>query len=54
MIYLNANPDLSDALSRVEQAGGKVTMPKTGIGENGFMAFFIDTEGNRMGMHSNN
>lgn len=53
VIYLNANPDLSDALGRVEQAGGKVIMPKTGIGENGFMAFFIDTEGNRMAMHSN-
>jgi len=37
----------------VEQAGGKVTMPKTGIGPNGFMAFFVDTEGNQMAMHSN-
>ena len=53
VIYLNADPDLNDALGRVEMAGGKVTMPKTGIGENGFMAFFIDTEGNRMAMHSN-
>lgn len=53
VIYLNADPDLNEALGRVEKAGGKVIMPKTGIGENGFMAFFIDTEGNRMAMHSN-
>jgi predicted enzyme related to lactoylglutathione lyase len=53
VIYLNADPDLSDALGRVEKAGGKVTMPKTGIGPNGFMAFFVDSEGNHMAMHSN-
>lgn len=53
VIYLNADPDLSVALGRVEKAGGKVTMPKTDIGSNGFMAFFVDTEGNQMAMHSN-
>lgn len=53
IIYLNANPDLQRVLDRVESAGGKVTMPKTSIGENGFMAFFNDTEGNTMGLHSN-
>lgn len=53
IIYLNADPDLNDALGRVEKAGGQVTMPKTDIGENGFMAFFVDTEGNQMAMHSN-
>ena len=52
-IYLNGNPDLSDALSRIEKAGGKVTMPKTQIGEFGFMAFFTDTEGNTVALHSN-
>ena len=52
IIYLNANPDLQIVLDRVEKAGGKITMPKTAIGENGFMAFFIDTEGNSMGLHS--
>lgn len=53
VIYLNGNPDLADALSRVEQAGGKVTVPKTQITpEIGYMAFFIDTEGNTVAMHS--
>ena len=39
-------------LDRVEGAGGKVVMPKTSIGENGFMALFLDTEGNKVGLHS--
>ncbi|MBK6731663.1 MAG: VOC family protein [Bacteroidetes bacterium] len=52
-IYLNGNPDLNAALNRVETAGGKVTMPKTLIGENnGYMAFFEDSEGNIIGLHS--
>jgi uncharacterized protein len=53
LIYLNANPDLQNVLNRIEKAGGKITMPKTAIGENGFMAFFNDTEGNVIGLHSN-
>jgi predicted enzyme related to lactoylglutathione lyase len=53
VLYLNADPDLSDALSKVEAAGGTIIVPKTQISEeNGHMAFFIDTEGNRMAMHS--
>ncbi len=54
-IYFNGNPDLADALSRVEAAGGKVMMPKTKIGDDiGHMAFFTDTEGNAVAMHSSN
>jgi predicted enzyme related to lactoylglutathione lyase len=53
LIYLNADPDLKKALAKVEKAGGKVLMPKTQVGEFGFMALFIDSEGNRMAMHSN-
>ena len=52
-IYLNANPDLSTVLGKVKEAGGEVTMPKTSLGPNGFMAFFEDTEGNSVGLHSN-
>jgi uncharacterized protein len=52
-IYLNANPDLKKALSKVAKAGGRVTMPKTKISDNaGHMAFFVDTEGNGMALHS--
>ena len=52
LIYLNGGDNLDVRLARVEAAGGKVIMPKTSIGENGFMARFIDTEGNRMAFHS--
>lgn len=52
-IYLNCDPDLQIVLDRVEAAGGKIMMPKTDLGENGFMAFMIDTEGNVIGLHSN-
>lgn len=53
IIYLNANPDLQIVLDRIENAGGKVTMPKTSIGQNGFMSLFNDIEGNIMALHSN-
>ena len=52
LVYLNGGEDLSGPLSKVEQAGGKILMPKTGIGPNGFMAYFEDTEGNKVGLHS--
>jgi len=53
IIYLNANPNLEVALSKVEAAGGKILIPKTQITEEyGHMAFFNDTEGNKMAMHS--
>lgn len=51
-IYLNAGDDLNLALNKVEISGGKIMMPKTDIGENGFMAQFTDTEGNRIALHS--
>lgn len=53
-LYPNGNPDLAAALSKVEKAGGKITMPKTNIGEGiGHMAFFVDTEVNVIALHSN-
>ena len=54
LIYLNGGDDLSGPLSKVETAGGKIVLPKTAIGPNGFMAHFIDTEGNKVAFHSKN
>lgn len=54
LIYLNGGDDLSVPLSKVEAAGGKIVLPKTSIGPNGFMAHFIDTEGNKIALHSMN
>jgi|SRR6516162_195101 len=54
LIYLNGNPDVQKVLDKVEKAGGKIIVPKTQITpEYGFMGVFIDTEGNRIGLHSN-
>ena len=53
VVYLNADPNMDPVLERVEAAGGKVLMPKTPIGEHGFMAFIQGTEGNKVGIHSN-
>ena len=54
-IYLNANPDLDVALDKNEKAGGQVIMPKTKVSDEiGYMAFFTDTEGNAVALHSNN
>ncbi len=54
LVYLNGGDDLNVPLSRVEAAGGKVILPKTSLGEHGFMAQFIDSEGNRVAFHSRN
>ena len=54
VVYLNGGEDLAAPLSKVESAGGKVILPKTAIGENGYIAHFIDTEGNRVALHSMN
>ncbi len=52
LVYLSGGDDLNSILSKVENAGGKILLPKMGIGENGFMAHFTDTEGNKVGLHS--
>ena len=52
LVYLDANGKLDASLAKVEKAGGKVVMPKTDIGEPGFIALVHDTEGNLVGLHS--
>jgi predicted enzyme related to lactoylglutathione lyase len=53
LVYLNGDPDLQLVLDKVEAAGGKILVPKTEISpDHGFMAVIIDTEGNRIALHS--
>ena len=53
LIYLNGNPDVQKVLDKVEAAGGSIMVPKTEISpEYGYMAVIVDTEGNRIGLHS--
>jgi len=52
IIYFDCD-DLAVETAKVEKAGGKLILPKMSIGEFGFVAQCIDTEGNRIGFHSN-
>jgi hypothetical protein len=52
LVYLNASGKLDACLERVVPAGGAVVMPKTDIGDPGFIAVVRDTEGNLVGLHS--
>lgn len=52
MLYFNSM-DVQNELDRIEPNGGKIMQPKTQISkEIGFMAVFLDTEGNRIALHS--
>lgn len=52
-LYLNGGENLQVILDRVEKNGGKVIVPKTQISpEMGYFALFIDTEGNKLALHS--
>jgi len=52
-IYLNGGKDLTVPLNKVEKAGGTIVVPKTEISkEMGFFAIFLDTEGNKIALHS--
>jgi len=54
LIYLTAHSgDLNNELAKVEAVGGKVLQQKTEISaEYGFMALIMDSEGNRVALHS--
>jgi uncharacterized protein len=53
LIYMNGGKDLSEVLMRIENAGGRIMVPKTQITpEYGYMAIFTDTEGNKLALHS--
>ena len=52
LIYFSCD-DVSNEISRVEDVGGKIVSNKKEISENnGYMAYFIDSEGNRIALHS--
>ena len=52
LIYLNAGDQMEQILQRIEPAGGTVLLPRTSIGDPGWIALFIDSEGNQVGLHS--
>ncbi len=53
LMYLNGGEDLNNVLSKVNEAGGRVVMEKTFLSDSaGYFAMFIDSEGNRLALHS--
>ena len=53
IVYMEIDNDLSDTLRIIERNGGKVVLPKTLIAPGkGYWALFLDTEGNRLALHS--
>lgn len=52
VLYFSSS-DVANELARVEPAGGSIVQDKKQIGAgHGFMAVFIDSEGNRVALHS--
>lgn len=52
LIYLNCSGRLDDAIAAVEANGGQVLKPKHQIGPYGWRAVILDSEGNRVALHS--
>ena len=54
-IYLNGGDNLQVILDRVQSNSGKVMLPKTPHADDvGYFAIFLDSEGNKIGLHSPN
>src|SRR5689334_12008836 len=53
LVYFHSD-DIPKTLEKAEKAGGKVLQGKKSIGQYGFIAFFEDSEGNRVALHSMN
>lgn len=51
LVYFSCD-DCATEAGRVVPAGGRIEKPKFSIGQYGFVALGVDTEGNLFGMHS--
>ena len=52
LVYFNCQGRLDEAVTAVTANGGKVLQPRHPIGPYGFRAIVVDTEGNRVALHS--
>jgi predicted enzyme related to lactoylglutathione lyase len=52
LVYLNVHGRIDEAIEAVEPSGGKIVQAKESIGPFGFRAIILDTEGNRIALHS--
>jgi len=53
LVYMNVDGRIRDAVSKAEKLGGSTKEKITGIGPHGFRAVIVDSEGNRVALHSN-
>jgi uncharacterized protein len=51
LVYFSC-ADCAVEAARAEKAGGRIQKPKTSIGQYGYIALVVDTEGNVIGLHS--
>jgi uncharacterized protein len=52
LLYFNCQGRLDQAVAAVEPNGGKILQPRHSIGAYGFRAIVLDSEGNRIALHS--
>lgn len=52
LLYFNVDGRLDDAAVQTQELGGKVLQPRHSIGPYGFRALVLDSEGNRIALHS--
>ncbi len=52
LLYFNVSGRLNEAVSAAEECGGTIKEPVHAIGEFGHRAIVIDSEGNRIALHS--
>ena len=52
LIYLNANGRIREATDQAAKHGGQVVEPVVAIGPHGYRSVVIDSEGNRIALHS--
>ncbi len=53
LVYLNGGKDLQTLLDKVSAEKGTILVPKTQISPDmGYFGIFLDSEGNRIGVHS--
>lgn len=52
LLYLNAEGRLDEAIAAVVPNGGKILQPRHSVSPYGFRAVILDSEGNRLALHS--
>ena len=52
LLYFNVSGRLDAAMEAAEQYGGKILKPKENIGQHGYRTIVLDSEGNRIALHS--